>query len=450
MDDFFSRIKPLLSAEDFEIFKNEYKKSAYRGVRVNTLKCHRDKLLGLLEDELGKDDVTPFCKNGFYLKEGSKLGGNHPLHHAGAIYFQEPSAMSVATVAGVKRGEKILDLCASPGGKSTQLASDMQSEGLLWCNEYVHSRANILLANIERCGVSNAVVSSASPEVLCENLYEFFDKVVVDAPCSGEGMFRRDSTAYSEWSVEHSEMCSVRQLKILESAKKSLKKGGELVYSTCTFSRDENEGVIEKFLSSNPDFELVDCGESFGRKTLFNKAVRIFPMDGGEGHFAAKLIKRGESYCDAKGSVCFPADEKTQKLPQLVYDFLNESFIDTSFAQRLYIKNDSVYIIPENCPSLKGCGVIRAGVLVGTVKKNYFEPAHALYMSADKASLKNKVELSLDDDRVKKFLHGEEIPIDSGIKGYTAVLVEGITLGFGKAVSGTLKNKYPKGLRTLY
>lgn len=450
MDNFFSRIKPLLSSEEYEIFKNEYKKPAYRGVRANTLKCHRDKLLRLLTDELSADDTTPFCKDGFYLKEGSKLGGNHPLHHAGAIYFQEPSAMAVATVADVKKGEKVLDLCAAPGGKSTQLAAGMQSEGLLWCNEYVHSRANILLANIERCGVPNAVVSSASPEVLCENLYEFFDKVVVDAPCSGEGMFRRDSGAYSEWSVEHSKMCSVRQLKILESAKKSLKKGGELVYSTCTFSYDENEGVIEKFLRSNPDFELADCGGTFGRRSLSGNAVRIFPMDGGEGHFAAKLKKRGESYCDAKGSVCSPFDEKTQEIPRLVYDFLSESFFDTSFVQRLYIKNDSVYIIPENCPRLKGCGVIRAGVYVGTVKKNYFEPAHALYMCADTNSLRNKVDLSLDDDRVRKFLHGEEIPIDSGIKGYTAVLVEGIALGFGKAVLGTLKNKYPKGLRTLY
>ena len=203
--------------------------------------------------------------------------------------------MSAVSVLDVQKGDVVLDLCAAPGGKSTQIASALSGEGLLWSNEIVKNRANILLGNIERLGVSNAVVSSTDPDTLCSALEGVFDKVLVDAPCSGEGMFRRDKAAFEEWSVEHSDSCSVRQLKILKSAKKALRPGGILVYSTCTFSYAENEGVIEKFLSENPDFELLDCGEDFGRRTLLGKACRIYPMDGGEGHFAAKLRKKSDN-----------------------------------------------------------------------------------------------------------------------------------------------------------
>ncbi len=447
MNDFFEHISPLLSMEDLEKFRNEYSKPSLRGVRVNTLKCSAYKFLTLVP-EFSKDDVTPFCKDGFYISEDSDFGGNHPLHHAGAVYFQEPSAMSAASVLGVEKGDIVLDLCAAPGGKSTQIASALAGEGLLWSNEIVRNRANILLSNIERCGVSNAVVSSTDPDTLCSALEGVFDKVLVDAPCSGEGMFRRDKGAFDEWSVEHSDSCSVRQLKILESAKKALRVGGILVYSTCTFSYAENEGVIEKFLSENPDFELLDCGEIFGRRTLSGKACRIYPMDGGEGHFAAKLRKKCDSECFAS---CYAKAEPTpqKKIPQIVRDFFAETFYDVSPFERLMLHGDNVYILPALCPELKGTGVVRAGVFAGTVKKSYFEPHHALFMAADKENIKRVVDLPLDDPRVKKFLHGEEISVEESIKGYTAVAVEGIVTGFGKVSSGMLKNKYPKGLRTL-
>lgn len=444
---FFEHISPLLSAEDMEKFKNEYTKASFRGVRVNTLKCSKEKFLELVPD-ISAEDTTPFCKEGFYIPEGSDFGGNHPLHHAGAVYFQEPSAMSAVSVLDVQKGDIVLDLCAAPGGKSTQIASALCGEGLLWSNEIVKSRANILLSNIERLGVSNAVVSSADPENLCSALEGVFDKVLVDAPCSGEGMFRRDKGAFEEWSVEHSDSCSVRQLKILESAKKALRPGGILVYSTCTFSYAENEGVIEKFLSENPDFELLDCGEKFGRRTLLGKACRIYPMDGGEGHFAAKLRKKSDS--DFYVSVYEKAEPTAQKkIPSVVKEFFADTFFDSSVYERLMLHGDNVYILPEYCPELKGTGVIRAGVFAGTVKKSYFEPHHALFMAADKENIKRVVDLSLDDPRVKKFLHGEEISVEGNIKGYTAVAVEGILTGFGKVSSGMLKNKYPKGLRTM-
>lgn len=447
MNIFFEHIRPLLSAEDMEKFRNEYTKPAFRGVRVNTLKCTPDKFLSLVP-EISAEDVTPFCKDGFYISEDSDFGGNHPLHHAGAVYFQEPSAMSAVSVLGVEKGDAVLDLCAAPGGKSTQIASALCGEGLLWSNEIVKNRANILLGNIERLGVSNAVVSSTDPDTLCSALEGVFDKVLVDAPCSGEGMFRRDKVAFDEWSVEHSDACSVRQLKILNSAKKALRPGGILVYSTCTFSYAENEGVIEKFLGENPDFELIDCKEKFGRRTLSDKACRIYPMDGGEGHFAAKLRKKSENdYFVSVYTKAEPTDKK--EIPSVVKEFFADTFFDTSMYERLMMHGDNVYVLPQCCPELKGTGVVRAGVFAGTVKKNYFEPHHALFMAADKENIKRVVDLSADDPGVKKFLHGEEISVEEGIKGYTAVAVEGILVGFGKVSSGMLKNKYPKGLRTL-
>lgn len=448
MEEFFSRISGLLSPDELEIFKNEYNKPYYRGVRVNTLKCTADKLLSLV-DGVENENMTPFCKEGFYIPAECSFDGNHPLHHAGAVYFQEPSAMSAASVLSPSKGDVVLDLCAAPGGKSTQLASFLQGTGVLWSNEIVRNRANILLSNMERCGVRNCVVSSCDPETLCEALSGVFDKVLVDAPCSGEGMFRRDEGAKTEWSPEHSDSCAVRQLKILNSAKKALREGGVLVYSTCTFSYEENEGVIENFLSENPDFELIDCGEAFGRRTLNGLACRIYPMDGGEGHFAAKLRKKesADSCVYRTGHTAELTPEK--KIPDLVREFLSDNFYDTSDYERLLIHGDKVYTLPENCPDIKGTGVIRAGVLVGEIRKNYFEPAHHLYMSADIKNVKRVVDLSLSDERLFRFLKGEEIPVEDNIKGYTAVAVEGIVTGFGKVSGGKLKNKYPKGLRLL-
>ena len=434
----------LFSPEELEIFKKEYEKPSYIGVRVNTLKCSADKLLSLT-DAFSEKERTPFCECGFYLKAKEALSGNHPLHHAGAIYFQEPSAMSAATMLSPEKGDKVLDLCAAPGGKSTQLAAALNGTGLIWSNEIVRNRANILLGNFERSGIKNGVVSNAEPEVLCSNLAGYFDKVLVDAPCSGEGMIRRDPKALEEWSVEHTLSCATRQLKILESAKKALRPGGVLVYSTCTFSYEENEGVIEAFLKANPDFELMDCEEPFGRETLFGKARRIYPMDGGEGHFAAKLKKKEDSFSFLNSSSVSPTPDK--KIPAIVKDFIKEIFCDTAPYEKLFVKEDKVYALPEICPDLQGTHAIRAGVFVGTVKKNYLEPAHSLYMSADVANLKQVLELKLSDLRVEKFLRGEEIDISPELKGYTAVSVEGIITGFGKASDGKLKNKYPKGLR---
>lgn len=439
MDEFLFRIKSLLG-DDFDEFLKFYENENYKGLRVNTLKCSAEKLRTLVDFELVN---TPFCKEGFYIPSDVTSLGNSPLHHCGAFYIQEPSATSAVEMLGVEKNDFVLDLCAAPGGKSTQIGAKLQGTGLLWSNEIVRNRANILLSNIERMGISNAVVSNCHPDILCNELQGKFDKVLVDAPCSGEGMFRKNSDAQNEWSVEHVKSCAQRQLMILNSAKNALKEGGVMVYSTCTFSQEENEDVITQFLSENPDFELEDAGIDFGRKTL-EYACRIFPMDGGEGHFAARLRKKGEGY----GSII--PYKNNQKIDDKVWDFYDSLFVDRPFGENLALVGEKIIILPKNYNrNIKNTGIIRAGIILGEIVKNRIEPHHSVFMAAQKNECRSAVDFDLTSDEIKKFLHGEEIAVPSEVKGYTAVCVNEITVGFGKASNGRLKNKYPKGLRIL-
>ncbi len=441
--EFLDAIKSSLK-DDYNDYKASLDSEAFRGLRVNLLKATPEKIKTLLDFDL---ENTPFCDEGFYISNDIKGLGNHPLHHAGAFYLQEPSAMSAVSALGVEKGDKVLDLCAAPGGKSTQIASHLAGEGLLWSNEIVGSRAKILAQNIERCGVRNAVVSSCSPDKLCEKLKGYFDKVLVDAPCSGEGMIRRESAAITEWSYQNRISCATRQLKILDSADLALKTGGVMVYSTCTLSGEENEMVIDAFLKSHPNYILLDIEKQFGRggynhfetENDMSKTRRILPQDKGEGHFVAKLKK-------VSGDMSAPASFNYKPLKNPDFKkFISDNF-NFIFGTPHQI-GDSIMLLPENLPDMSGLHIISAGVLCGQIAKNRFIPAHSLYGASDKSTLKNYLDLNLSDERVAKFLHGEEIPCETS--GYTAVLVEGIPLGFGKASNGVLKNHYPKGLRTL-
>lgn len=430
-----------LLGDEFEDFLKFYNSDGehYRGLRVNPLKCTAERLAALLDFEL---KPTPFCNESFYIPNEITSLGNNPLHHAGAFYIQEPSASSAVTMLDVQEDDFVLDLCAAPGGKSTQIAGRLNSKGFLWSNEIVKSRANILLSNIERLGIKNCTVSNAYPEVLCERLSGCFDKVLVDAPCSGEGMFRKDSAAESEWSDEHVKSCAERQLKILNSAKKALKDGGVMVYSTCTFSVEENEGVITRFLEENPDFSLEDANVSFGRPTL-DYARRIFPMDGGEGHFAARLRKSGELY---KNSF---RENKQNKVDSKILDFYDSLFIGRPFGENIEVIGDKIIILPENYVPNEKIPVLRSGIILGQIVKNRIEPHHSSFMAAKPEECVSRVDFDVNSEEIKAFLHGEEIAVDSRLKGYTAVCVNGITTGFGKCSNGRLKNKYPKGLRLL-
>lgn len=429
-----------LLGDEFDEFLKFYEADNFRGLRVNTLKCTVDKLQGLLDFEFKN---TPFCKEGFYIPDKISSLGNNPLHHAGAFYIQEPSATSAVTMLDVNEGDFVLDLCAAPGGKSTQIGARLNGTGLLWSNEIVKNRANILLSNIERMGIKNAVVSNCRPDVLCQNLANCFDKVLVDAPCSGEGMFRKNSDAQVQWSEEHVKSCAQRQLLILNSAKNALKTGGILLYSTCTFSYEENEGVITEFLAENPDFELIDANVGFGRPAL-KCARRIFPMDGGEGHFAAKLRKKGTLVPN------YPFGTKPVKIDKDILDFYDSLFIDRPFGENISVVGDKIIILPEKYNfNTRGLQVLRAGVVLGEIVKKRIEPHHSAFMAASVPQCRMSVNFDVNSTEIANYLHGQEIAVTDDVKGYTAVCVNGITTGFGKASGSRLKNKYPKGLRIL-
>ena len=443
--EFCVRMKNLLT-DEYADFINSYNSEPLKGLRINSLKCSVEKLKSLLDITLMP---SPFSPMNFYT-HGGKISGNSPLHHCGAFYFQEPSASSAVTVLDVSQGEKILDLCAAPGGKSTQIAALLNNTGVLWSNEIVRSRSMILLSNIERMGIKNCIVSSLPPDILCNSLSGYFDKVLVDAPCSGEGMFRKDPQAISEWSLEHTFSCGERQLQILNSAKKALKDGGVLVYSTCTFSVDENERVIERFLSQNKDFSLCDCQNyAFGRGGYGMPQVkRIYPMDGGEGHFVAKLIRNNPDcgYTPEKNSSVGRLDKNTKEIIRQAENLYTEIF-GNAHCPAFTVVKDKVLIMPSVMPDYQGKGIIRCGILFGEIRKNRIEPAHHLFTSSKLSDFSNAVDFDLHDDKLNDFLCGKEIHIRSAVKGYTAVGVNGMTLGFGKTSDGKLKNKYPKGLR---
>ena len=440
MNEYFARMKTVLG-EDYDRFLETVDKPAYKAIRVNTLKILPEELIPLLPFA---GEQVPFAPTGYYV-DVEKLG-KHPLHHAGAFYVQEPSAMSAVTALDPQPGDKVLDLCAAPGGKSTQIAASLSGTGLLWANEIVRPRAHILLSNIERMGVKNAVVSNMTPEALCTKLEGYFDKVLVDAPCSGEGMFRKDKDAIFEWSVEHSLSCAERQKAILDCAARAVKPEGEMVYSTCTFSPDENEGVVTHFLKEHPEFELIDTGCRFGIKTL-DHAIRVYPFHGGEGHFVAKFRKtRGKSY---KGRM-FRYVEPTREERVEIEKFVAEILRNVGF-RHYHVIDERILNLPdpELLPDMEGMNILRAGVKLGDFKKNRIEPHHNLATSLTPYEFKRRLITEYDDALCARYISGEELEIDTWINGWGVVTVNGITLGLGKAVGGHLKNKYPKGLRTL-
>ncbi len=452
---FIDRMKRLLN-EDFERFMDSYDAPLRRGVRVNTEKMACDRLQSTFAAPL---TVAPFADNSFYLDAEHKAGAD-PLFHAGAYYMQEPSASSAVTVLDPKAGERILDLCAAPGGKSTQIAAALCGKGLLWGNEYVKNRARILEQNIERMGVRNAVVSNAAADQLAARLVGFFDGVLVDAPCSGEGMFRKEPDALTDWSEENVRMCAKRQREILLAAADMVRPGGRLVYSTCTFAPEENECTVAWLLNARPDLEpnliTVEFGsEGFPFETVaaFDETVekgrfsenacrRIFPFDGGEGHFIAAFRRREDADCGAPAPYVYPKPDLAAKDAEKLYA---DCFSDDMYGVPVTV-GDTVRLLPKNLPDLKGCGVLSAGVALAEVKKGRVEPCHAVYMAAKADACRRVVDLMPNDPLARAFLHGEEIPCE-GTNGFTAVAIAGAVCGFGKVSGGRLKNRYPKGLR---
>ncbi len=443
--DFIDELSIVLGS-DTKKYIDLFSEPSFRGISVNRLKTEPSALLELLPFSVEK---SPFYRDGYYIPSDAQSVGNLALHHAGAFYVQEPSSQYAAELLDVRPGDRVLDLCAAPGGKSAQIASLLGGKGLIWSNEVVKNRANILLSNFERLGIKNGVVSSSRPDVLCPALAGFFDKILVDAPCSGEGMFRKDNSAIAEWSREHVAACAVRQASILKSAVQALRPGGTLVYSTCTYSPDENEMTAEAFLESCPEMEPFDFVSSVSRPTRLSNAARITPIDRGEGSFAARFRKKEDAplissppvKAEGRPGKTYNLKEKNKE----VYSFLEDIFREIP-KEKVDIIGDRIYLYPDDLPDMRGLGVIRAGVLAGEYVKGRIEPSHSLFASAKPSELNRVLDLSPDDQCLSDFLHGVEIDCD-GEKGFTGVAVAGMMLGFGKCSGGRLKNKYPKGLR---
>ena len=406
---------------------------------------------------------VPWCPTGFYYDPETRPG-LHPWHAAGAYYLQEPSAMAPAELLDPQPGERVLDLCAAPGGKSTQLAGKLAGEGLLVCNEIHPKRAAILASNVERLGIANALVLNEHPARLAEHLPEFFDRILVDAPCSGEGMFRKHDAAFEDWSPETVAMCARRQAEILDSAAALLRPGGRLVYSTCTFSPEENEGSVAKFLERNPGFDVEEINtpcfapgrpEWADGNPALSKTFRLWPHRlRGEGHFAAVLCKHvgGGAHdapnlfeTDPHGPSRAPAPTNGNRavLPKPVAALMQELEIDLP-AGNAVIFGDRVFWAPPETPELRGLKVLRPGLELAELRRDLAIPAHALALWAKTAASVHA--LLADEPACAAWLRGETIPTEA--EGWTLVTVDGLSLGWGKGVRGTLKNHYPKGLRT--
>lgn len=438
---FLKRMNDMLGSE-YDNYLKTLEEPLYRGLRVNTLKTTTKELETYLSFPFIN---TPFHRNSYYIDSKVRSLGNHPAHLCGLFYMQEPSASSAVEILDVKKGDWVLDLCAAPGGKSSQIASALNHQGFLLSNEIDKKRANILLSNLERLGIYHNMVVSSSPDILCPQLQGCFDRVLVDAPCSGEGMFKKHDKAIDAWSEEHVQTCAKRQLHILESAYLTLKKEGVLVYSTCTYATEENEAVIANFLNKYPDMELVPTNVEFGRvgfpyDNLNHEYVRrIFPMDQGEGHFIAKMVRRSENIEPALNYM------PSNKPPKEMEVFLSE--YGEVLPKHINIQKDQVYI--SNLPfiKLKNAIVLRQGTQLGTMMKNRLEPHQHFYTS--QLFNKRRVYELKDEEELKCFISGNVLNVEN-IKGYVAILWNGHILGFGKGDQFMIKNKYPKGLRINY
>lgn len=454
--EFEKKMKAFLG-DEWDDFLYSYDNNRFQALRFNTLKVQspeeRMRILKVLG--ISSDKRVSWANEAYYFDENVRPG-KHPYHEMGLYYIQEPSAMSAAALLAPKPGMRVLDLCAAPGGKSTQLATYLGDSGLLVSNEINTQRSRILSQNIERMGIKNAIVTNEDSFVLASHFPGFFNAIQVDAPCSGEGMFRKLPEAIEQWSMENVAICAARQKEILDNAAVMLKPGGTIVYSTCTFSKEENEDVIEYFLERHPDFTLEEMERFWPHKV------------DGEGHFVAKLVRRGCVDTDLK------ADRKTKKNKnsknrknetkpaltkenmKLLSEFLDETISEDMAAwiknSRLVMFGEQLYRLPDMEVDIKGLKVQRAGLHIGEFKKQRFEPSHSLALALKLSEAKNVVKLTWDDPQTTGFFNGQSVMLSDEQtaeckKGWALVCVDGYPAGWGKVNGAQVKNHYPKGLR---
>ena len=454
--EFEKKMKAFLG-DEWDDFLYSYDNNRFQALRFNTLKVQsHEEIMRILKTlKISSDKKVSWANEAYYFDENVRPG-KHPYHEMGLYYIQEPSAMSAAALLAPKPGMRVLDLCAAPGGKSTQLATYLGDSGLLVSNEINTQRSRILSQNIERMGIKNAIVTNEDSFVLASHFPGFFNAIQVDAPCSGEGMFRKLPEAIEQWSMENVAICAARQKEILDNAAVMLKPGGTIVYSTCTFSREENEDVIECFLERHPDFTLEEMERFWPHKV------------DGEGHFVAKLVRRGCVDTDLK------ADRKTQKNKnsknrknetkpaltkenmKLLSEFLDETISEDMAAwiknSRLVMFGEQLYRLPDMEVDIKGLKVQRAGLHIGEFKKQRFEPSHSLALALKLNDAKNVVKLTCDNPQTIGFFNGQSVMLSDEQaaeckKGWALVCVDGYPAGWGKVNGAQVKNHYPKGLR---
>jgi len=465
---YIDQIKQLLG-EDSERFLQSYQAPRTYGLRINPLKTTPQMADRLLPQSFGLEPV-PWCDTGYYYDESARPG-KHPYHAAGLYYIQEPSAMTAAELLDPQPGEIVLDLAAAPGGKTTQIAGKMLGQGLLVANEIHPARAKILSENVERSGIVNAMVTCASPDELSRRFPALFDRIMLDAPCSGEGMFRKDANAITEWSPAHVTMCAERQADILEHAAIMLRPGGRLVYSTCTFNKAENEDTIDAFCDTHPEFRL-------------EQTERVWPhLSRGEGHFVAVLQKIEEeisfshSSSTETQSTVDHTNKRNKRRPSrgagqsaeviAAMSLLNE-FASIALPGGLPIGDgealcfgQALYWLPHppragaraiTTEALHGLKVVRPGLHLGDIRKNRLEPSHALALASNPAHAAWSRSFSAHAPQITAYLRGETISLEgeqdaAEVSGWGLICVEGLPLGWGKASNGQIKNHYPKGLR---
>lgn len=447
-----------LLGEDMDAYEAALQQPFPQGLRINTTKISTEDFKKLAPFPVKS---IPWIPNGFFYDEDTSRVSKHPYYFAGLYYLQEPSAMTPARTLPVAVGDRILDMCSAPGGKATELGARLKGEGFLIANDISAGRVKALLKNIELFGIANACILSEDPARLCEVYPEFFDKVLLDAPCSGEGMFRREPRMIKNWEYQGPDYYSKIQKGLIIQAAHMLKPGGMLLYSTCTFSIKENEEVIAHLLSNREDMELVPVeayqgftkgytpGSDSFKKASYDRCIRIFPhkMEG-EGHFLALLHKKEKGKDDI---VTFPVKSQEQSIvsPE-VTSFLSK--VRRSFTRGTFHQvQEKLYYIPEGCVLYKQLRYLRSGLYLGDVKKQRFEPSQALAMSLTREEYEDVISLTSEDVRTRKYLKGETIDVtdltDNQDKGWHLVCVDGYPLGWGKLNQGILKNKYYSGWR---
>lgn len=484
---FEDRMRMLLG-EEYEAFKACYSKPHYSGLRVNTLKITPEEFEKICPFSIKR---IPWIPNGYYY-DGDQQPAKHPYYYAGLYYIQEPSAMTPASLLPITPGDKVLDVCAAPGGKSTELGAKLKGEGVLVSNDISNSRAKALLKNIELLGISNALVVSESPNKLAEVFPEYFDKILIDAPCSGEGMFRKSPAIMKNWEQYGVDYYNKLQKEIITFAAQMLKPGGLMLYSTCTFSPEEDEGTISYLLEQFPEFQVINAipdkdiqeklgitydGFDFGRPEWGNgreelkHCIRLWPHKiHGEGHFIA-LLRKGDANTSSErdSSLKFSnhetmlaksamdngkriggknaANSKAQ-LSEETVAFIKDINRNLIKQEDLSVRDSWVYMTPEGLPDIKRLRILRQGLLIGEMKKQRFEPAQALSNALSVDVYKKIIHLKSDDPNVIRYLKCETIELDKEYEdGWYLVCVDNFPLGWGKITKNNFKNKYLPGWR---